>query len=136
MSAIREVNTQFGKIYIDTLVNVSDEKVRIYDSRREYLGYMEVESLYDSAFSMNTTPEEVLESFIKKIESFGNSIEDLVEALISDEYELITSSPAMVAKHLFGYDEIPAKCERKVLRSVLQNEFVNVIGDYYIVIKE
>ena len=135
MSAIREINTQFGKIYIDTLVNVSDEKVRIYDSRREYLGYMEVESLYDKAFEENITPEEVLETIIQDAEHCS-TIEELADLLIYDEYELITSSQAMVAKHLFGYDEIPAKCERKVLRSVLQNEFVNMIGDYYIVIKE
>lgn len=135
MSAIREVNTQFGKIYIDTLVNVSDEKIRIYDSRREYLGYMEVEPLYDIAAETNETPEESLDALIQEIEHCS-TIEELMDLLIFDEYELITSSCAMVAKHLFGYDEIPAKCERKILRSVLQNEFVNMIGDYYIIIKE
>ena len=135
MSAIREVTPKFGKIYIDTLVNISDEKVRIYDSRREYMSYMEAESLYDKAFEAGVTPEEVLGSIIQDAEHCS-TIEELIELLVYDEYELITSSPAIVAKHLFGYDEIPAKIERKILRSVLQNEFVNMIGDYYIVIKE
>ena len=96
---------------------------------------MEAESLYDKAFEAGVTPEEVLESIIQDAERCS-TIEELVDLLIYDEHELITSSPAVVAKHLFGYDEIPAKIERKILRSVLQNEFVNVIGNYYIVIKE
>lgn len=135
MSIIREVNTQFGKIYIDTLTNVSDEKVRFYDSRREYLGYMEVEPLYDSALAMHTTPEEVLESIIQDAERCS-TIEELADLLLPDDYVFITSSCAKVAEYLNGYDAIPKKQERKVLRSVLQNEFVNMIGDYYIVIKE
>ena len=135
MSTVTKVTTKFGDVYIDKLIGVVDEKIRIYDSRREYLGYIESEYVYDAAYENNTTPEKVLESFIQELEA-SSSIENLVDLLIGDECELITSCCAVVAKHIFGYDEIPSKQERKILRQVLSNDFVNLIGDWYIVVKE
>lgn len=135
MSAVTKVATKFGDVYIDKLIGIVDEKIRIYDSRREYLGYIESEYIYGTADENNTTPEKVLESFVQELEA-SSSIENLVDLLIGDECEFITSCCAVVAKHIFGYDEIPSKQERRILRNVLNNEFVNIIGDWYIVVKE
>ena len=129
---LTRIETNFGAVYMDTLMSAQDNKLRIYDSRKEYLGYVETESLYDTAYESRTPVERLYDTYVQEVQSC-KTVEDLVEMLIPDEHELITTSPINVAKHLFG---IPLKDERKAMHDIMHNEWVNIIGDHFIVIKE
>ena len=61
---IREISTPFGTIYIDTweaAIKNPDNKVRLYDSRKEYLEYMEISTFFYESKNTGLTAEKEYE---------------------------------------------------------------------------
>lgn len=133
---MREINTKFGKLYIDALADDrhtgrDESKIKLYDSREQYMDYFETETFYELAEMNDNTPEEELNNYIKCLESY-DTIESLVENTATSGYEFFTQSWKEVATYL----GIALKDEARALQDVVNNEWVNQIGDYYIVVSE
>ena len=133
---MRKINTKFGPLYIDELTDNrhterDESKIKLYDSYEQYMDYFETETFYELAEMNGNTPEEELDSYIKCLENC-ETIEMLVEFAITVGYELITQSWKEVAAYL----GISLKDEARALQEVDNNEWVNQIGDYFIVVSE
>lgn len=131
---MREINTKFGRLYIDELTDTErdESKIKIYDSYKQYMDYLELETLYEMAEVNGNTPEKELNDYIKCLEDC-DIIESLVEYAITIEYELITQNWKEVAEHLgIAYK----RDEARMFQEVVKNEWVNIIGDHYIVVFE
>lgn len=112
MHMLNPVKTKFGEISIETLMYPREEqdRIKIYDSDMKYLDYFYVEQLYDSACEMETTIEE---EYATRLKAFRE--EDDLGTLIS----LLTTD-------YIGVTDIPLE----------DNDYVNRIGKYYIVMKD
>ena len=133
---MRKINTKFGPLYIDEFTDDrhtgrDESKIKLYDSYEQYMDYFETETFYDLAEMNGNTPEEELENYINFIEKC-ETIEHLIENTISNGYELITESWKEVAAHL----GIALRDEARAFQEIVNNEWVNIIGDYYIVVYE
>lgn len=133
-----EINTKFGKIFIEDInfcdpsENLDyDDKVRLFDSENRYLNYIENETLLDWAETENISLAEAVERHIKEIESC-ETIEDLLGKVIEGDYAFYSKDWEEVAHFM------QPLCIDEYLtpESLLGNEWVNKIGDYYIVVEE
>lgn len=134
---MREINTKFGKLYIDELTDDrhtgrDEGKIKLYDSYERYMDYFETETFYNLAEANERTPEEELEAYIQFLENC-ETIGELLENTITEGYELVTENWKVVAEHLgVAYK----RDEMRVFQEVVNNEWVNIIGDHYIVVFE
>ena len=134
---MREINTKFGKLYIDEFTDDrhtgrDESKIKLYDSYEKYMDYFEIETFYELAETNERTPEEELEVYIQSLEEC-DTIERLLENTITEGYELVKQSWKEVAEHLeLAY----RRDEARMFQEVINNEWVNIVGDYYIVVFE
>ena len=133
---MRKINTKFGPLYIDELTDDrhtgrDESKIKLYDSYEQYMDYFETETFYEIAEVNGNTPEKELDNYIKCLESY-DTIDSLVENTATSGYEFITQDWREVAAYL----GLALKDEAKAFQDVVNNEWVNQIGDYYIVISE
>lgn len=125
-----KVNTKFGDIFIDE-APATDGKVRIYDSERRYMSYTEAETIEGFAEANKT-------SFLEEVQSLASafkaceSIDDLINNIIF-KWDLISADWKSVADHL---NKVACETVYKTPESLLTNEYVNKVGDYYIVVSE
>lgn len=133
---MREINTKFGKLYIDEFTDDrhtgrDESKIKLYDSYEQYMDYVETETFYELAETNGRTPEEELDIYVKFLENC-DTIEKLATNAVLDGYEFITQSWREVAAYL----GISLKDEARALQEVDNNEWVNQIGDYFIIVSE
>ena len=112
MIILNPVQTKFGMISIETLMHPREveERIKIYDSDDRYLDYIPLQTLIDSACEMETTIEEEYATRLKAFRE-EDSIENLVQLLTTD---------------CIGVTDIPQE----------ENDYVNRIGKYYILMRE
>ena len=126
------IATKFGNLYIEELngKREEDERIKIYDSLKRYMDYIDVEWIEDRAEVFGDTIEEELASYIGEMLECA-TINELVSYL-GVEYELITKDLEEAASYMrpFCIDEYHSEDE------LLTNEWINKIGDYYIVVTE
>lgn len=129
---LQSVETKFGTIYIETLIGEREEedRIKIYDSLKRYMNYIETEWIEDRAKVFGNTMEEELASYIGEMPECL-AIKELV-LYLGVEYELVTKDLEEAASYMrsFCIDEYHSEDE------LLTNEWVNKIGDYYIVVSE
>lgn len=121
--ALIPVKMPFGTIYVQSSID-EDEKVRVFDSRKEYFDYLEGTTFVDIAKAENISVETA-------IKNFANSLSELKTVL-----EFLDAIPTMyvyVADNLeealdYAKIEVYANSEEELF----SNEFVNVIGKHYI----
>ena len=120
--ALNAVKTKFGTISIETLIYPRSEenRIKIYDSDDKYLDYFLVETLYDSACEKETTIEEEYATRLKAFRE-ADTFEDLV-LLLTTDYIKTTDNPF--------------ELERELNTTVSDNEYINRIGNHYILMKE
>ena len=124
------INTKFGTLFIEKWdfdhhkpwIREEKDKVKIFDSNIEYFDYFSADTIREIAISENKEPQKVLDIIKDKIEQMEN-IETLCEFLVLD-YDFIGTKEQML-KYLNTKDY-----------SILNNERINKIGDYYILIAE
>lgn len=119
------INKNFGHFYIEKLNNREEQdRVKIYDTEMNYLDYLPLECYDDE------TPEQLYDKYIAKLESF-ETIEEMLEWLVLD-YEFV------------GYKDETIEYLHNVLNwdlpsdeyNPLDNEWVNRIGNTYVVVKD
>ena len=125
---MRKINNNYlGDFYIEELENREEQdRVKLYDSDEKYLDYLPLES-YDID---DPTFEEQYDGYVEMLESFKN-VPDLMEWLVSS-WEFIGDKDQTI-KYL--HEELNWDLPSEDYNP-LDNEWVNRIGDIYIVISE
>ena len=125
---MRKINNNYlGDFYIEELENREEQdRVKLYDSDEKYLDYLPLERYDDS----DPTEEEQYQGYIEMLESFKN-VPDLMEWLVSS-WEFIGDKDQTI-KYL--HEELNWDLPSENYNP-LDNEWINRIGDIYIVISE
>ena len=124
---MRKINNNYlGDFYIEELENREEQdRVKLYDSDENYLDYLPLER-YDDA---DPTEEEQYQGYVEMLESF-KSVPDLMDWLVCD-CDFIGSRDKTIecAHNVLGW-------ETADIEDPLDSEWVNRIGDVYIIISE
>ena len=125
---MRKINNKYlGNFYIEELENREEQdRVKLYDSDEKYLDYLPLER-YDD---FDPTEEEQYQGYIEMLESF-KTVPDLMEWLVSS-WEFIGDKDQTI-KYL--HEELNWELPSEDYNP-LDNEWVNRIGDIYIVVSE
>lgn len=125
---MRKINNNYlGDFYIEELENREEQdRVKLYDSDEKYLEYLPIER-YDEP---DPTEEEQYQGYIEMLESFKNVLY-LMDWLVC-RCEFIGDKDQTI-KYL--HEELNWDLPSKDYNP-LDNEWVNRIGDIYIVISE
>lgn len=127
-----QIKTQFGFIYVEPLVGTREEedRVKIFDSNTNYIDYIPVDTLLSSAAEQKITVEE---EYVKRLKAFreAGAIEDLMN-LISQDWVTIKDNPFELEELL----DIKYVDEKRALHEILNNDYVNQIGQHYILMEE
>ena len=125
---MRKINNNYlGNFYIEELENREEQdRVKLFDSDENYLDYLPLERYDDT----DPTEEEQYQGYIEMLESF-KTVPDLMEWLVSS-WEFIGDKDQTI-KYL--HEELNWDLPSEDYNP-LDNEWVNRIGDIYIVISE
>ena len=125
---MRKINNNYlGTFYIEELENREEQdRVKLYDSDEKYLDYLPLERYDDT----DPTEEEQYQGYIEMLESF-KTVPDLMEWLVSS-WEFIGDKDQTI-KYL--HEELNWDLPSEDYNP-LDNEWVNRIGDIYIVVSE
>ena len=116
-----------GKFYIENFDEREEkDRVKIYDSDENYLDYLPLDQI-----DVDDTPiEEQYNNYIEMLESF-KTIEEMMDWLVCD-YEFIGDKEEMID---YLHDELNWELPSEDY-DPLKNEWINRIGDVYILISE
>lgn len=118
-------NTTLGILYIESLDDREEvDKVKVYDSDENYLDYLPIEVQEDE------TEQEIYDGYLSMLESF-TSVDGLMDWLVC-EYEFIGSKEDTIE---YLHEELNWDLPSDNYNP-LDNEWVNRIGDTYIVVSE
>lgn len=123
---MRKINNKYlGNFYIEELENREEQdRVKLFDSDENYLDYLPLERYDDT----DPTLEEQYDEYVKVLEGF-KTVPELMDWLVCDCDFIGNKSEAI--KHVLTEWNLPdEECDP------LDNEWVNRIGDVYIVISE
>ena len=125
---MRKINNKYlGNFYIEELENREEQdRVKLYDSDEKYLDYLPLER-YDD---FDPTEEEQYQGYIEMLESF-KTVPDLMEWIVSS-WEFIGDKDQTI-KYL--HEELNWELPSEDYNP-LDNEWVNRIGDIYVVVSE
>ena len=125
---MRKINNKYlGNFYIEELENREEQdRVKLYDSDENYLDYLPLER-YDNT---DPTEEEQYQGYIEMLESFKNVLY-LMDWLVC-RCEFIGDKDQTI-KYL--HEELNWELPSEDYNP-LDNEWVNRIGDVYIVVSE
>ena len=127
------IETSYGTLYIEDLNNQrkEEDRVKLYDSEQKYLDYFDVDFLQHCARIVGRNPNDILDEAINKIKEC-NSAKELCDYLFI-KWFLITKSIEEVASNLNAICGVNDYCSEA---DILSNEWVNKIGDNFIIIEE
>lgn len=131
---MKELETPYGKLYIEDLEydrhkpsqREEEDRIKIFDSNENYLDYFDVDSIIYDAHAKGIKPAELLANYKKIIIDCKNP-EELFDVL-GINYELITKNRQEVVNYFLSYSTENFDIEN--------NEWINKIGDYYVVVSE
>ena len=128
---LKEVNTPVGTIYIeDFLFREEDDRIKIYDSDKKYLDYISLETIEEEANKNHCFCIKVIEGYMKNMKKCS-TLAELLDCIVYiwDEYsvdwEVIADRLGDITGHRINS-----------VGELLKNEWVNRIGDYYILLFE
>ena len=135
---MKQINTKFGTIYIEEWEfdrhkpwqREEEDRVKIFDSNGRYLDYLSAELVEENAKYEHITPQELLDKHASKLAN-AKTIEDLLDMLDVD-YEFVGTKDETIA---YLHNELNWDLPSEDYNP-LDNEWVNKIGDYYIVVSE
>ena len=123
---MRKINNKYlGNFYIEELENREEQdRIKLFDSDENYLDYLPLERYDDT----DPTLEEQYNGYIEMLESF-ETVPDLMDWLVCDFGFFGNKSEAI--KYVLTEWNLPdEECDP------LDSEWVNRIGDVYIVVSE
>ena len=125
MQELQTIKTNYGTFYIEKIgFQEEKERIKIYDSKQRYMDYFDMEDVEDVAEIHCMSPEEYMADTIHKMKNLNN-VEELMEYLCLS-WECMSEDWTDVAKYICP--EHPDKTEK----DLLENEWINVIGNMYI----
>ena len=135
---MKQINTKFGILYIEEWEfdrhkpwqREEEDRVKIFDSNKNYLDHFSAEMVEEDAEHDNVTPQELLDQRASKLATF-NTIKELLDWLGVD-YEFVGTKEETIA---YLHNELNWDLPSEDYNP-LDNEWVNKIGDYYIVVSE
>jgi hypothetical protein len=131
---LKEIKTKWGSIYIEELFSKreEEERIKIYDSNKKYMDYFDVEHLQNCANEMGHS---LRWEYHTRINNFTEAdyIEDLTQLIYTDllHASYITKNWLEGAAYL-KINNISI-CN---LTEFKENEYVNQIGDYYVILSD
>ena len=125
---MRKINNNYlGDFYIEELENREEQdRVKLYDSDEKYLEYLPIERYDDS----DPTEEEQYQGYIEMLESFKNVLY-LMDWLVCRCEFIGDKNQTIKYLHEELNWELPSEDYNP-----LDNEWVNRIGDIYVVVSE
>lgn len=127
MQELQTIKTNYGTFYIEKIgFQEENERIKIYDSKQRYMDCFNMEHVEDVAEINRISPEEYMADTIHKMKNL-KSVEELMEYLCIS-WECMSDDWKDIADYLSP--ENPEKTEKDLLK----DEWINVIGDYYIVV--
>ena len=125
---MRKINNNYlGTFYIEELENREEQdRVKLYDSDEKYLEYLPIERYDDT----DQTEEEQYQGYIEMLESFKNVLY-LMDWLVCGCEFIGDKDQTIKYLHEELNWELPSEDYNP-----LDNEWVNRIGDVYIVVSE
>lgn len=122
---MRAIEMRFGTIYIEELNNrEEEERVKLYDSDMNYLDYLPIE------YDIDETEQELYDGYLSMLDTF-ETVEELMDWLVCN-YEFIGTKDEMI-KYL--HEELDWDLPSEEYNP-LDNEWINKIGDTYLLIEE
>ena len=123
---MRKINNKYlGNFYIEELENREEQdRVKLFDSNENYLDYLPLERYDDT----DPTLEEQYDEYVKVLEGF-KTVPDLMDWLVCD-CDFIGNKSETIKYVLTEWNLPDDKCDP------LDSEWVNRIGDTYIVVSE
>lgn len=127
----QKIETPIGNLYIEKLLfRTEKDRVVIFDSNKKWMDYFTMESVIDTANVYNCSEQTIIDEYIRNMKNC-KTIEDLLIYinLSWDEYSVDWEKIA---------DILVERTEHQInsVDELLENEWVNKIGDYYILITE
>ena len=129
---LRRIQTNFGTIFIEELYSKrgEEERIKIFDSNEKYMDYFDVEHLQNCAdemkYSLKWEYNTRIQNFIK-----AEYIEDLAQLIYSTMHASFITKNWKEGAEFLGIDY--NHCN---LSEFKNNEYVNQIGDYYIILSD
>ena len=134
---MKQINTKFGTIYIEEWEfdrhkpwQREKDRVKIFDSNENYLAHLSAELVEENAEYEHITPQELLDKHASELAN-AKTIEDLLDMLDVD-YEFVGTKDETIA---YLHNELNWDLPSEDYNP-LDNEWVNKIGDYYIVVSD
>ena len=122
---MRAIEKKFGTIYIEEFNNREEvERVKLYDSDINYIDYLPLED------GLDETKEEQYAGYLSMLDPF-ETIEDLMDWLVC-QYEFIGTKDEIV-KYL--HEELNWELPSEEYNP-LDNEWINRVGNHYLLISE
>ena len=123
---MRKINNKYlGNFYIEKLENREEQdRVKLFDSDENYLDYLPLERCDDT----DPTFEEQYNGYVEMLEGF-KTVPELMDWLVCDCDSIGSKSDAI--KYVLTEWNLPDD-----ERDPLDSEWVNRIGDVYIIISE
>ena len=125
---MRKINNNYlGNFYIEELENREEKnRVKLFDSDYNYLDYLPLERCDDT----DPTFEEQYNDYVEMLESF-KTVPDLMDWLVCDCDSIGNKDQTIEYLHEELNWDLPSEDYNP-----LDNEWVNRIGDIYIVVSE
>ena len=129
---LKEIKTKWGSIYIEELFSKreEEERIKIYDSNKKYMDYFDVEHLQNCADEMKHS---LRWEYCTRIQNLIETeyIEDLAQLIYSDLHASFTTK-----NWKKGAEFLKINISHCTLTEFKENEYVNQIGDYYVILSD
>ena len=129
----REIKTKWGSIYIEELFSKrgEEERIKIYDSNKKYMDYFDVEHLQNCADEMGHSLRYEYHTRIRNFTE-ANYIKDLANLIYTDLHASYITNNWLEGADYLKINNISI-CN---LTEFKENEYVNQIGDYYVILSD
>lgn len=147
---MKEIKTKFGVIYIEDLeydrhcpaMREEEDRIKIFDSDERYMDYWSMDSLHDEVEMTGKTLEEVYQDIIHRYEKADN-----LDSICPDiRFQTTDLEKFILFAEVDGYLEVreshiidamfSPNSKETLLGYIKDHEWVNRIGDYYLLIEE
>lgn len=130
---LKEIKTKFGSIYIEELFSKrkEEDRIKIFDSNKNYMDYFDVEHLQNCANEMGHS---LRWEYCTRINNFKetNYIADLADLIYTDLHASYITKNWLEGVEYLKINNIFI-CN---LTEFEENEYVNKIGDYYVILSD
>ena len=133
--SLTKIKTKFGCIFIEKLFDKreEEERIKIYDSNKNYMDYFDLQHLQNCAEEMQYSLKDEYNSRIKNFVN-ATSIQDLALLIYSyEDFEIVKGNNWTKGAKRLGLDLTNIT---QAAHDFFNNDYVNRIGDYYVILSD